>query len=163
MVRRPLPRSGSPPAQIVPRGALITVWVVVNLVNLLQATGFATRVIDPGINRTLGIGIMALGVPAGFALISFVRAKSGWRFDLGPALFLVFVITELVVDHLLMLEFRSPRRTEILIPYLTLFFGSIVLMGAPMIRINRRLWTVTAITTLILLGAMGFAMARGVG
>jgi hypothetical protein len=137
--------------------------VVVNLVNLLQAAGFATRVIDPGINRTLGIGIMVLAVPAGFALISFVRANSGWRFYLGPALFLVFVITELIVDHFLELEFRSPRRAEILIPYLTLFFGSIVLMGAPMIRFHRRLWAVTSVTTLILLGAMGFAMARGVG
>jgi hypothetical protein len=136
---------------------------VVNLVNLLQAAGFATRVVDPNVNRTLGIGIMVLGGPAALALISFVRAKSGWRFYLGPGLFMAFVVVELAVDHLLNLEFRSPRRMVILIPYLTLFFGSIVLMGAPMIRVNRRLWAVTAITTLILLGAMGFAMSRGVG
>jgi hypothetical protein len=157
------PRPGPPLAPVAPRDALITVWVVVNLVNLLQAAGFATRVVDPNINRTLGIGIMVLGVPAALALISFVRANSGWRLYLGPGLFLVFVITELVVDYLLELQFRSPRRAEILIPYLTLFFGSIVSMGAPMLYINRRRWAVTAVTASILLGAMGFAMVRGVG
>lgn len=162
MVHRPS-QPASPGVQLAPRRALITVWVVVNLVNLLQAAGFATRVVDPNINRSLGIGIMVLGVPAGLALISFVRANCGWRFYLGPALFMAFVITEWVVDYLLDLEFRSPRRLEILIPYLTLFFGSILLMGAPMLRVNRRLWAVTALTAVILVGAMGFAMARGVG
>ena len=43
---------------------MTTVWLVVNLVNLLQAAGFATRVIDPDINRILGAAIIALGVAA---------------------------------------------------------------------------------------------------
>lgn len=137
--------------------------MVVNLVCLLQAAGFASRVIDPAINRALGIGILVLAIPAGTALLGFLRAGSGWRFSAGPAAFLVFVAFSLVVDYLLGIEFRSPRRWEVLIPYLTLFFGSIVMMGAPMIRVNRRLWLVTALTALLLLGAMGFAMIRGVG
>lgn len=138
-------------------------WVIVNLVNLLQAAGFATRVFDPNINRILGVGIMALGVPAGLALVGFLRSNSGWRFYAGPICFMTFVLASFTVDYLLGLEFRSPRRIEILIPYLMLFFGSILLMGAPMLRISRRLWMVTVTTTLILLGAMGFAMAQGVG
>ena len=137
-------------------------WFVVNLVNLLQAAGFASRVINPDINRFLGVGIIALGVPAGLALVSFIRSGSGWRFYAGPVCFLTFVTAGIAVDYLLDMEFRSPRRPEILIPYLILFFGSIALMGAPMLRINRRLWVVTATTTLVLLGAMGFAMVRGV-
>jgi hypothetical protein len=139
------------------------VWIVVNLVNLLQAAGFASRVIDPEINRILGVAIIALGIPAGMALVGFVRSRSGWRFYAGPVCFMTFVVTELAVDYLWQLEFRSPRRPEILIPYLVLFFGSIVLMGAPMFRIDRRRWAVTATTSLILLGAMGFAMVKGVG
>jgi hypothetical protein len=138
------------------------VWAVVNLVNLLQAAGFATRVVDPSINRVLGIGIIALGVPSVFALVSFVRSRSGWPFYAGPIAFVAFVATLLVVDYLLEVEFRSPRRPEILVPFLVLFFGSIVLMGAPMLRINRRLWAVTATTSLLLLGAMALAMAQGV-
>ena len=156
------PRQGPPPVGPAP-GALTTVWIVVNLVNLLQAAGFASRVIDPEINRNLGVAIIALGIPAGIALVSFVRSRSGWRFYAGPVCFMMFVVTELAVDYLWQLEFRSPRRPEILIPYLVLFFGSIVLMGAPMFRIDRRRWAVTATTSLILLGAMGFAMVKGVG
>ncbi len=145
-----------------PRGALTTVWLVVNLVNLLQAAGFVGRVADPNLNRILGAAIITLGVPAGLALVSFIRSGSGWPFYAGPVCFMLFVAAEFGLDYLLNLEFRSPRRPDILIPYLLLFFGSILLMGAPMFRINRRLWAVTASTTVILLGAMGFAMVQGV-
>lgn len=144
------------------RGALLTTWGVVNLVNLLQAAGFATRVVDPNINRVLGAGIIALGVPASFALGSFIRSHSGWRFYAGPLCFVTFIVFAIPVDYVLQLEFRSPRRPEILVPYLVLFFGSVALMGAPMFRIDRRLWAVTALTTLILVGSMGYAMTQGV-
>ncbi len=137
-------------------------WVVVNLVNLLQAAGFASRVIDPDMNRIMGAVIIGLGIPAGLALVSFIRSGSGWRFYAGPVSFMVFVAVEFSLDYLVELEFRSPRRPEILIPYLVLFFGSIVLMGAPMLRIDRRRWAVTALTALLLLGAMGYALVEGV-
>ena len=133
-----------------------------NLLNLLQAAGFATRVVDPNINRVLGAGIIALGVPASIALGAFIRSRRGWRFYAGPVCFLTFIGFATAVDYVFQLEFRSPRRPEILVPYLVLFFGSVALMGAPMFRIDRRLWAVTAITALILLGAMGYAMTQGV-
>ena len=61
------------------------------------------------------------------------------------------------------IEWRAPARPEIAVPLLTLFFGSIILMGAPMYRLYRRLWTVTVGTTTLLLAAMAYAMARGAG
>lgn len=51
----------------------------------------------------------------------------------------------------------------ILVPYLVLFFGAILLMGLPMFRVNRHLWLVTVVTTVLLLGSMGVAMRKGVG
>lgn len=57
----------------------------------------------------------------------------------------------------------SPSRRSILVPYLVLFFASILLMGAPMFRLDRRLWLVTVVTTVLLLGSMGIAMGTGVG
>jgi len=36
-------------------------------------------------------------------------------------------------------------------------------MGLPMFRMDRRLWLVTVTTTILLLGAMGMAMRKGVG
>ncbi len=48
-----------------------------------------------------------------------------------------------------------------LAPFLGLFFSSILLMGAPMYRIDRRRWLVTVATTLVLIAAMVQAMTQG--
>jgi hypothetical protein len=145
--------------------AALTVWGVVNAVNLLQAAGFLSRVVTGSLaaNHVLGYAIVALAVPAAVALAAFVRAKAGWRHLAGPALFLVFVAFMVAVEYVWPVEFRSPARAGILVPYLVLFFGSILLMGLPMFRMNRKLWLVTALTTVLLLGSMGVAMRAGVG
>ena len=78
-------------------------------------------------------------------------------------MFLVFVALLVYVDYLSPVEFRSPVRAEILVPFLVLFFGAILLMGVPMFRIDRRLWLVTVATTAFLLGSMVSAMQKGVG
>jgi hypothetical protein len=57
---------------------------------------------------------------------------------------------------------RSPPRYAVLVPYLVLFFGSIVLMGAPMLRINRGLWLATVLSTVMLAVSMVAAMRKGV-
>ena len=148
-----------------PYWAAVTVWVVVNAVNLLQAAGFLSRVWTGtrAINQILGYVIVALAVPAAVALIAFVRAGSGWLHIAGPAAFMAFVLLQVAVEYLWPVEFRSPARPEILVPYLLLFFGSILLMGLPMFRMDRRLWLVTVATTVLLLGSMGWAMRKGVG
>lgn len=151
--------------RIHPWWAALTIWGVVNAVNLLQSVGFLSRVLTGTreINHLLGYGIIALGLPAILAMIAFVRSRSGWRQWLGPAVFLLFIVLMILVEHIWQLEFRSPMRYDILVPYLVLFFGSIFLMGVPMFRLDRRLWLITAITTVILLGSMVYAMYMGVG
>jgi hypothetical protein len=151
--------------RINPWWAVLTVWGVVNVVNILQSAGFLSRVVtgSRAINHLLGYGIVALAVPAVLAIVAFVSARTGWRQWIGPAVFLLFVMFMIVVEYIWRIEFRSPMRYEILVPYLVLFFGSILLMGLPMFRINRRLWFVTVVTTILLLGSMGFAMYMGVG
>ncbi|MDX9956253.1 MAG: hypothetical protein RBT75_19310 [Anaerolineae bacterium] len=148
-----------------PWWAALTVWVVVNAVNLLQAAGFLSRVVTGtlALNHALGFGIMALAIPAAAALIAFARAGAGWQQMIGPAVYLAFIALMIAVEHLWPVEFRSPPRPSILVPYLLLFFGSILLMGLPMFRMDRRLWLVTVVTTILLLGSMILAMARGVG
>jgi len=69
----------------------------------------------------------------------------------------------LAVEYLWPVEFRSPARYSILVPYLLLFFGAILLMGLPMFRMDRGLWLVTVVTTVLLLGSMVIAMRAGVG
>ena len=152
-------------ACVEPWWAALTVWVVVNAVNLLQAAGFISRIRtrSMAINHILGYVMIALAVPAAVALVAFLLAGAGWLYWLGPAVYLAFVAIEVMVDYVRPVEFRSPRRPEILVPYLLLFFGAILLMGIQMFNLDRRLWLVTVATTVLLLTSMGIAMRKGVG
>jgi hypothetical protein len=148
-----------------PWWAMLTVWGIVNAVNLLQSAGFFSRVVTNNrtINHVLGYVMIALAVPAAIALIALWRSGAGWLYWLGPALYLVFIAFMVIVDYAWPVEFRDPVRYSLLVPYLLLFFGSILLMGLPMFRLDRRLWLVTVGTTILLLGSMGYAMRKGVG
>ncbi len=88
--------------------AATTVWVVVNLVNLLQAMGFASRPDGPELQRVVGIVIAGLAIPASLALAGFVRVRAGPRWYAGPVVFDAFVGLLVVVEYLLAVEFRSP-------------------------------------------------------
>ena len=147
-----------------PWWAALTVWGVVNAVNLLQAAGFLSRIVtgSSSMNHALGRLIGALAIPALVAMIAFVRSQAGWLYWTGPAVFAVFVVFMLFVDYIRPVAFRSPVRHGILVPYLVLFFGAILLMGLPMFRLNRTLWLVTAATTAFLLVSMGIAVRHGV-
>jgi len=148
-----------------PWWAALTVWGVVNSVCLLQTAGFLSRIRtrSMSVNHRLGYVMIALSVPAALTLVTFVRAGADWRQWIGPATYLAFVALEIVVDYVFPIEFRSPRRNGILVPYLVLFFGSIFLMGLPMFRLDRGLWLVTVASTTLLLASMVLAMRKGVG
>ena len=148
-----------------PWWAALTVWGVVNAVNLLQSVGFLSRVPTGGmaVSHLLGYAMIALAVPAALACIGFVRARAGRLRWIGPCAYLAFVALMIAADYVSPVEFRSPARYGILVPYLVLFFGAIPLMGLPMARLNRRLWLVTVASTVLLLGSMGVAMLEGVG
>jgi hypothetical protein len=148
-----------------PWWAALTVWVIVNAVNLLQTAGFFSRLPSGSmaINHALGYVMIALAIPAALALVAFVRTSAGWLHWAGPAVYIAFIVLLIVVDYAWPIEFRAPQRAAILTPYVTLFFGAILLMGLPMFRLNRRLWLITVATTLALLVSMVVAMRQGVG
>lgn len=147
-----------------PWWAALTVWYVVNAVNVLQAAGFLSRVRTGSmvVNHTLGYLIILLAIPSILALIGFAHAGADRLHWVGPVVFLTFIVLMAVVDYARPVEFRNPMRYDILVPYLVLFFGAILLMGLPMFRLNRQLWLVTVVTTVLLLGSMGVAMRKGV-
>jgi hypothetical protein len=148
-----------------PWWATLTVWVTVNAVNLLQAAGFFSRLPagSMAVNHALGYVMIALAIPAAVALVGLARAQAGWLHLAGPAVYLAFIALLIVVDYIWPVEFRAPQRAAILAPYVTLFFGAILLMGLPMFRLNRRLWLITVATTALLLVSMAVAMYKGVG
>ena len=146
-----------------PRWAVLTIAAVVNAVCVLQTIGFLTRPAAPWVNRAAGVVMALLAVPATVALVGFLRERSGWRFVVGPLVYDAFIVLMVVVDYWLGIEFRAPRRPDVLVPYVVLFFLGIVLMGAPLVRVDRRLWLVTAASATALVGAMIWAQAMGVG
>ncbi len=146
-----------------PWWAALTIWAVVNAVNILQAAGFLSRLHTGGMatNRALGYVMATLALPAVAALVAFVRAKAGWLAWVGPAAFLAFVAFMVVVDYVVPIEFRAPARPGILVPYLGLFFGAILLMGLPMFSVDRRLWLITVASSVFLVGSMMAALCAG--
>ncbi len=142
----------------------LTVWGVVNAVNLLQSVGFLSRVktSNRALNHRIGYAIALMAIPTAVALTSFIQTGAHGIYLAGPITFLVFIVLMIGVDYVWKIEFRSPMRASIAVPYLVLFFGSIVLMGLPMFSLNRTLWLVTVATSLALVGSMGLAMRKGV-
>jgi len=147
-----------------PWWAILTVWGVVNAVCILQAAGFLSRLPTGSreVNHLLGYVMIALAIPTALALVAFVRSQAGWPQWIGPAAYLAFTAMLVVVDYVRPIEFRFPPRYGILVPYLILFFGSILLMGLPMFRLNRSLWLVTVASATFLLISMVVAMRKGV-
>lgn len=148
-----------------PWWAAMTVWAVVNAVNTLQGVGFLSRVRTGAmtVNHYIGYVIILLALPALVALIRFIRERAGWTHWIGPVIFIMFTTLLLIVDYLWPIEFRSPMRPGILVPFLVLFFGAILFMGLPMFRINRRLWLITVATTVFHVISMTIALRKGVG
>jgi hypothetical protein len=148
-----------------PWWAALTVWGVVNAVNILQSVGFLSRVRTGTmtLNHQLGYAMFALGIPAAIAIVGFVRVRASMLSWLGPAVYLGFLALMLVVDYVAPVEFRSPPLYGVLGPYLVLFFGAILLMGLPMYELNRSYWLVTVATSALLIGSMVWAMRKGVG
>jgi len=148
-----------------PWWAALTVWGVVNSVNVLQAAGFLSRIRTGSmtLNHRLGYAMIALAAPTLVALVALVGSRAGILTYLGPVVYLCFVALMLAVDYLAPVEFRSPPRYGILVPYLVLFFGAILLMGLPMFWRDRSYWLVTVATSVLLIAAMLAALRKGVG
>jgi len=148
-----------------PWWAALTVWAVVNAVNILQSVGFLSRVRTGTmtLNHQLGYAMFVLGIPAAISVVGFVRARAGLLSWIGPVVYIAFLALMLVVDYAAPVEFRSPPLYGVLVPYLVLFFGAILLMGLPMYELNRSYWLVTVATSALLIGSMVWAMRRGVG
>jgi hypothetical protein len=143
----------------------LAVWAVVNAVNVLQGAGFLSRIVTGSlaINHRLGYVMIGLAVPAAVAAAGMARGGAGWLHWAGPVAYVAFIAFMVAVQYVWAVEFRSPVRYGIMVPYLVLFFGSILMMGLPMFRLDRRLWLVTVVTTVFLLVSMVAAMRRGVG
>jgi len=76
----------------------------------------------------LGIFYILLGIPTLIIVIFNLYLQRGWWYWVYPLIFVIFIIFELFLDYIKKIEFRKPKNIRILIPYLLMYYVSIILM-----------------------------------
>ena len=110
---------------------------------------FFFRVKLPELERYPGIATIALAIPVAIAGISNLLSKRTALFWVPPFIYLVWSIMALTVDYLFKIEFRSPAKPLVLVPFLVLFYSSIGGMALSMWRVNFYMWLLSGITSVL--------------
>jgi hypothetical protein len=120
---------------------LFVLWAFFFQIVLILHFAFRKRFFE---NYTLKYGWMvyALSLPA--VVISFILLLGGkpWAFWLGGFLFLVYAAFGYWVDYIKGIQWRSPPRYSILIPYVSLYLATVMFYWWPLGLLSRTLWIV---------------------
>ena len=141
----------------------LVLFFVINSANIIISTIFITRVKKPEIEKSLGILYNALGIPTLVIIILNLYFQREWWFWLFPLLFFGLIIFDLIVDYVKKIEFRNPKNPRILVPFLTLYYSSIILMWALTWILGAIYGAITGITYFLQLGCSIYAGKHGVG
>ena len=136
---------------------------VVNATNIFTFFIFLSRVKWPNAVNKLGIATILMAIPA--VVVAFLNKTSGRElvYWVMPLIFMAWAILALVVDIVRKEEFRQPRNTKILVPFLLLFYIGLGGMGALTWRMGFSLWALTAATFTLQFVGMAYAFRHGKG
>ena len=139
----------------------LSVFLAVNLVSVLTVGIFLVRSGGlEGMEEVLGIGVVAMIVPVGAAVLLNSRmGRDRWTVVL-PLVLAVFLIVELFFDYILKLDFRG---TPLQWPHIALFCLAVFGMMGCSFRMGTRFGSVTLGTYFLQLAAFLYASLRGVG
>ena len=84
--------------------------------------------------------IYALCIPAAVISIILLRGGKSWSFWLGGFIFIAFAVFGYWVDYVAGINFRSPIRVSILIPYVVLYLATVMFYWWPVGMLSRPLW-----------------------
>jgi hypothetical protein len=141
----------------------LTLFFIINSANIIISTIFILRVKKPGFEHILGILYVVLGIPTLIIAIINILFLREWWFWIFPLLFLIFIVFELIIDYVKKIEFRNPRNKKILIPYLILYYVSIILMWGLTWTLGILYGAITGISYFLQLGCSIYASKHGVG
>ncbi len=98
-------------------------------------------------------------------VIAIIGAIQGFgvSFGLAPLLYAAFALFALIVDVILKIEFRNPRRLVILLPFLLLYFVPLMMMWGMMWLLGLGFWIITGATYFAMVVASFYALDKGVG
>ena len=141
----------------------LTLFFVINSANIIISVIFISRVKKPEFEHVLGIFYIVLGVPTIIFTIINVIFHREWWFWLFPSLFIIFVVFEFIIDYVMKIEFRNPRKKIVLVPYLILYYSSIILMWGLTWTLGVLYGAITGVTYFLQLGCAIYAGKHGVG
>ncbi|UCD02404.1 MAG: hypothetical protein JSV23_05175 [Promethearchaeota archaeon] len=141
----------------------LILFFIINSANIIISIIFISRVKKPGLEHGLGILFIALSIPTVIIIILNIFFQREWWFWVFPSLFQIFIIFELFVDYVKKIEFRKPRKIRILVPYLILYYVSIILMWGLTWTLGVLYGAITGITYFLQLGCAIYAGKHGVG
>jgi hypothetical protein len=109
------------------------------------------------LERMLGLGAVASAVPTGLAVMLNAAGGREWWTIVLPALFVGYLILELILDYVLRLDFRN---TRLLWPYLLVYYGAVNAMIGYTFLVNEAFGFVTLTTYLLGLLATWYSYSR---
>ena len=141
----------------------LTLFFIINSANIIISAIFILRVKRPRFEHILGILYMVLGIPTLIIAIINIFFQREWWFWIFPLLFLIFIVFEFIIDYVKKIEFRNPRKNQILIPYLILYYVSIILMWGLTWTLGILYGAITGISYFLQLGCSIYASKHGKG
>ncbi|NIS83077.1 MAG: hypothetical protein GTO14_23400 [Anaerolineales bacterium] len=142
---------------------LLFVFIVSVLINLASTLMFLSRVHRPEYTNPLAIFAIILGLPALVLMMLGVTNDFGIAYWIMPLLYVVFSVFALSVDFIWKIEFRQPRRLEILIPFLLLYFVSLIGMWGMLWNLGLVYWVISGVTYFSMVASAIYALRKGVG
>ena len=136
----------------------LALFLIANLVNLLIIGIMLSRPFGlQRLERMLGLGAVACAVPAGLAVMLNAAGGREWWAILLPALFVGYLILELILDYVLRLDFRN---TRLLWPYLLVYYVALNAMIGYTFLVDRVYGAITLATYLLGLLATWVSYSR---
>jgi len=93
--------------------------------------------------------IYALCIPAVVISVILLRGGKSWSFWLGGFLFVLFAAFGYWVDYVRQIQFRSPLRASIAVPYVFLYLATVMFYWWPLGLLSRELWFAYAVLFVI--------------
>ena len=133
-------------------------FLIANLVNLLIIGIMLSRPFGlRRLERMLGLGAVACALPTGLAVMLNAAGGREWWTIVLPALFVGYLILELILDYVLRLDFRN---TRLLWPYLLVYYGAVNAMIGYTFLVNEAFGFATLTTYLLGLLATWYSYSR---
>lgn len=124
----------------------LTVFSLANLMNIIMVIIFFSRV--AGAARMNIVGAIWVGFIIILAAVIYLNAKARreWWTIVLPSLLIVFLILEILLDYILLIDFRS---TSLLGPYLLLYYLALFAMIGYSFKIGKIFGFITLATYFI--------------